>query len=282
MEDALFWCKTDRGMLSVSLDLIDNDDDNILNKSMIHSLTEEEYMNINANFDDIMIIYRDSDLENTDIKDEICNIGNNFCVLFSTDKIIQEILESYLKYSTENIDEIINTQLKLDFYRMDIYLDYQKIPSLNDFLKFISPYQKYKHNVMPNLRDLLMILTTQSSFYYPFQMVYNVYYKENTKIYIIQDSDSPYINIVLNKNTIDIVFKKTFRYVNISTDEVLHKFYTFMVLTIDLFEGSVGYFYSTENFFCQNGGYEPYPPFCETQIGVIYWFVNKDLGITAI
>ena len=62
------------------------------------------------------------------------------------------------------------------------------------------------------------------------------------------------INIIECKTHIDIVFKKTMKYFNINSQETITKFYTFIVITINLEEEDDGYiFYGKKYVKCSTG-----------------------------
>lgn len=209
----------------------------------------EEIFRIDGKFKDNMIVLNDFDLANQDTKRKILESISNFCVISSINKITNEILVSYsnnknIKYITKDAKENIMNQVGLDFPRMKLYLQYKECTDINVFLAWIEKYKKYAHPIMENLYNLILMLCTQASFFYPYNTIHGIYTMSNSDFYVLPSSDFPTVNIVDNGKTIDIVFRKTFSYTNINSNEVVTKIHTFMVIPIELMEVPSGYIFS--------------------------------------
>ena len=262
-----------------------------INRIMPESIVNNFLQN-NLNFDDTIVIYRDTDLQIQKIKNQILSAEHNFCVLFSMEKIIKEILLSYsacenisqgatcessslcdepsrrlLRSGTVDGENIIITsnsrenifrQIDLDFPRLYININHQKCKTKEDFIVFCAKYTDYKHPVMYNLAYLLLMLSTQASFYYPFNSVNDIYNSPDTGVYVTATHGQAYIDITENDHSLDITFRKVFRSIKIDTDETTNKFHTFMFLTIDLIEKQLFYFFNKSKY-------------CECELGMMYW-----------
>ena len=228
------------------------------------------FLQNDLDFDDTMVIYRDTDLQKEDIKKQIISIDYNFCVLFSMHKIIKEILLSYtdndneIEYTANAIltpesKENILKQIDIDFPRLNISTNSVRCTNKEDFIVFCAKFANYKHPIMENLAYLLLMLSTQASFYYPFNFVNNIYNSPDTGIHVTSTGDYPYIDIVDNGTSVDIVFKKVFKAIKIDDDEeLISKFHTFMLLTIDLIDKPSFYFFNNYKY-------------CECELGMMYW-----------
>ena len=228
------------------------------------------FLQNNLDFDDTMVIYRDTDLHKENIRKQIISIDHNFSVLFSMQKIIREILLSYtennskIEYSknivlTPESKENIFKQIDIDFPRLNISTNSVRCRNKEDFIVFCAKFANYKHPVVENLAYLLLMLSTQASFYYPFNFISNIYNSPDTGIHVTSTMDHPYIDIVDNGTSVDIVFKKIFKAIKISDDEeLISKFHTFMLLTIDLIDKSSFYFFNNYKY-------------CECELGMMYW-----------
>lgn len=221
--------------------------------------TDENLYKINFNIDDTMIIYRENELNDEKIKKQLLEIDHNFSVIISMDKIIKEILRSY----SENEITTVNTeimknickQLDLDFPRLRIHLNSSRC-NKSEYMGFCKKYSKYLHPVLGNLENLLLMLSTQASFFYLFTVVDNIYTQPNSGVHVVATDDYPNIGIVEKENAIEIVFKKIFKYYDINNEQTMNKFHTFMVLTIDLVQKKL--ILGTKRY-------------CECDLGMLYW-----------
>jgi hypothetical protein len=221
--------------------------------------------------DDLIFVYNEKNFDNTDKKEEIASQSNktiqnhyvresnkiiemtsNFCILFSSDLVIQEMLDSYSGNGKSNAINNIMEQAKVDFPRMDVHYGSIYYKHLNAFQTVINKFQYKRHKLLPSIYHLLMMLITQSSFYYPFKLVHDVYTLPDSNQYVMQESDRPYINIIEHKHAVEITFKKTFKYLDVDTNQVLKKFHTLMIMTID------HYGYKTSD------------------AGMLYWIIEKN------
>jgi len=232
-------------------------------KSVADTFTDDEILASDLNGDEIMIVYRDTDFTCDINKMQVATMKTNFCVTFTVNIIIQEILTSY---SNGNTKQNIMDQFNMDFFRMSMHLNSIKCHNMEFFKKSIEKYKKYSHHIMDNLYDLIIMLSTQSSFYYPFKIVHDVYDLPESNIRIISDTDRPNINIIDHNTSIDIIFKKTFKYINIENRQILNRFYTSMILTIDLVTIPSGYIFSAYHY-------------CQADSSVLYWIRESDTGI---
>lgn len=229
MDDLLLWQEM---MMSHYPRKQELQDFKIIPNSLIDTFTDDELLATDLN-DDMMIIYKDTDFQTDTNKMQISALENNFCVLFSANLIIHEILVSYTNSDADAKQNILD-QLAIDFSRMSMHLNSEKCRNIDLFKKSIVKYKKYAHHIMGNLYDLIIMLSTQSSFYYPFKIVHDVYDLPDSNIHVISDSDRPNINIIDHNTSIDIIFKKTFKYIDIINKKILNRFYTLMILTIDV------------------------------------------------
>lgn len=219
-----------------------------------------DILKINLTKDDTMIIYYDTDFQDQRTKYQIINLDHHFCVLFSTDKIIDEI---YCTYTLDgDVKQNILDQVDLDFFRMDINFNSVKCQTVANFKNCIDKFKKYSYGDN-NLYNLILMLSTQSSFYYPFAILNDVYTEVKSGMYVMTATDFPYINIIDKKTSVDIIFKKTFKHINVETKEISNRFHTFMVLTIDLINMPDGYIFCGDRY-------------CQTEIGMIYWIKEKN------
>lgn len=217
------------------------------------------------------IIFNDMDLEREKNKNKILSTHSSFCIMFTMDKIIKEILTSFTSNKKINYVDIeairnIENQIKLDFPRMEIYFGSKKCVSFNKFIDKISKYNKYSHNMMYSVYYLILMFCTQASFFYPFNTIHNIYTNSDNDIHIIPSEDFPKIYIVDNKTSIDIIFKNIFKYTNINSDEIITRFHTFMVITIKLIEKHNRYIFSKNNY-----------GVCDS--GMLYWIKENNLLI---
>lgn len=241
----------------------------ILPVCIMKTLSETEIANLNNMMYDTVIIFKEKDLEREENKTKILSTHYNFCVEFDMDKIINELLASYSTkkngvYIYPETKLNIIDQIKLDFPRMEIYFNSIKCNTINQFNNHIMKFNNYSHDVMESIYYLLIMFCTQASFYYPFSIIHNIYTFHDSGIHVTPAKDYPCINIVAYSTSIEIIFKKTFQYTNINTSEIITKFYTFMVITINLMESPNGYFFSGKKY-------------GECKSGILYWVKENNL-----
>jgi hypothetical protein len=240
-----------------------------LPKSIMNSFDPNELNKINTDLDSSVIIleYTDIDLEENKIKILTCH--SNFCIRFDMNKIIFEILRSYsvhksINYIDEPTKKIILRQIEIDFPRMHISYNHKKCNNFDHFISLMEKFDRFSHDKLCTLYYLIIMFCTQASFYYSYSVIHNVYSLPSDNIYILPFDDSPYVNIIDNNNHVDIVFKKIFRCVNIDSGQIITKFHTFMIVSIDLIDEPNGYiFYGRK--------------YGECNTGALYWIKENNL-----
>ena len=234
-----------------------------------HVITETELSGIDSELDGTMVIYHDTELQDDECRQQILSLDCNFCVWFTMDNVIREILSSYnenknINMITPRIKNNILDQVNIDFPRCEIFINSNRCTKI-DFLSFCQKYKKYSHPIMGSLENLLLMLSTQASFYYPYSIVNKIYTTADTGMHVVSTTDfnsdtsfedGPFINIVDNGRTIDIVFKKIFKHLDINDVKVVNRFHTFMVVTIKMFNKLVGHEIAGA---------------CKCDTGIMYW-----------
>ena len=243
--------------------LIQTDNNCYLPKCVLDSFGKNILNKINMDLPSSVIIISDNDLDLEENKTKILSCHSNYCINFSMDKIIPELLFSYsvnktINYMDNATKDKILEQINIDFPRMELYYNNKKCESLYHFKSSIEKFNQYSHDKLYTLYYLIIMLCTQASFYYPFSTIYNIYSLPETDIFVLSDDDFPYVNVVDNGTNVEIVFRKIFKYFNIRTEQTITKFHTFMVITIDLVEEKNGY-YAT----CSKG--------------MLYWITENNL-----
>ena len=217
------------------------------------------------------IYIKSDELDTEDCLSYVRSSQTNFAVVYHTDQIIDEILESYTttSYGTSHLDKIFK-QMALDFPRMEILFNSESVErgehlSLGSIIPTGSPrdpvwnselcttidmfqnkiigFCRYSHPKLGTVYNLLVMLCTQASFFYPFNILNKIYTLDDLGIHVMASDDPGCISIVDNKISIDIIFKKLFKYMNTSTETVITKFWTCMVITIYLVEETDGYIF---------------------------------------
>lgn len=208
-----------------------------------------------------IMMYSESDLQNKSCCQEILQLDCNFCVWFNMDNIIREILKSYSrkkKYITidDKIIDDINKQLYMDFDRLELYLNSERC-SRDIFLKFCRKYQKYHHPVMRNMENLLIMLSTQSSFYYSYSVVNKIYADPDKGIHVVsttdymeklpspKKNDNPVVEIIDNGMEVDMIFKKLYTIIDVNNEKIINQYETVMVFTIKLANNYVFHYCKT-------------------------------------
>lgn len=257
-------------------DKYDGNNNNITGNAVgDHDLNNDIYEPYDPNNDENddkmeIICLNDGDLDSYGIRESVLQTLANFCVVISGEKIVKEILASYQGNNEHFDDEIrkkIYDQMMLDFPRMVLQFGGTKCNDFEEFKQKISIYQKYHHKLLGTLYWLLMMLCTQASFYYPYNIITNIYTLNDLDIYILPSPDDyPLVNIVFNNDCIDISFEKSFVFRNINNNDIITNFHTVQKMKIALFRMPDGYIFCGEK--CGQ---------CEN--AVVYWTKDKKLII---
>ena len=222
---------------------------------------------IDAGDEDYIMLYYDGDLKHDKCKKEILSLNCNFCIWYYSDNIIREILKSFSKKTngqvlTDSALGNIIKQVDIDFPRCEVFINSKKITKI-EFFNFCNRFSKYMHPIMWNLQYLLLMISTQASFYYTYAIINNLYSEPENGIHIVSTTEymkghsgdswknSAFINIVENSNSVEILFKKIFTQLDINHEKILRQFDTTMVFTIHLAKNRTGYY-------------------CQCKIGIIY------------
>jgi hypothetical protein len=164
---------------------------------------------------------------------------NDCFITFSMDKVIRELLQSYSSNKSiicldDHTKKNIHGQLTFDFPRFKILFNSSKCNSIESFHYQIKKYEYYKHDTMSTIYELILMLCTQASFYYPFNIINNLYELAESSLHIVSTDEIPSINIVECEQSVNIILKKTLKYTNIDSCKIMTKIHTFMIMTIDL------------------------------------------------
>jgi hypothetical protein len=106
---------------------------------------------------------------NTSIK--LDNKKNEYHTSFNIKNYLRDIWNSF-KCDTDNIEN----QLKVDFDRIDIYVNGTQILKIDDFLKLITPYKNVNNTFLGIRTDtLISMICNQASFGFPAEILYRLY-----------------------------------------------------------------------------------------------------------
>ena len=197
-------------------------------------------------------VYRDENLADKNIRDQIFLSYRKFCISLDINRLIGEIWNSYHKDHSK-----VTKQLNLDFPRMEIYLNSIKCQNIKILLNHYQNFNKYVHHDMDNLFNLLALFTTQATFYNMYDMISKVYSSMEDNIHILDGDDHPQINIIHRDNTINIILKKKFKYLDINNEKIILYFQAFMIIFIELYH----------NPHISDSKY-----YCNCRDAIIYWY----------
>ncbi|AYV85464.1 MAG: hypothetical protein Satyrvirus18_1, partial [Satyrvirus sp.] len=224
---------------------------------------------LQINFNDDMLVYSINELENEEHRIKILSSNCNFCVVFCIDDVIDEIASSYIinksNYLTYESKNNILKQLMLDFPRMEISINSIKCTNFQYLLMWLSKFKGYYYDRVENVYYLLMMLCTQTSFYYSYNVIQSIYSLHDMDIHVISSStDRPLVNITDNGTSIDVTFKKIFNYSSTFTNKVFTKFHTYFAMNFDLTK-------DPDNYFRYGRTY------AKNSSAILYWVKENDL-----
>lgn len=186
-----------------------------------------------TNLDDWVEINDLEIFDNKPIKN-ICNKQickhESFYVSIDGNEFLTDIINSYIDKQSK-IVKVCN-QVKIDIPRMCVKINNKPIKNFDNFIKKINNFENIKHDTLCNLTELILVLTTQASFYCQFEIINNLYSNVNTKTSVISSTDQPLIDILISHNTIDFLFKKNFECIDVNNENIIYKFCTFLKITI--------------------------------------------------
>lgn len=217
------------------IDIIHKEINNQTQKNKLPDFLEKNSMGIDTH---VIFSFQNTELSETHVRETILMSHYYYCAIFSSDTLINEILLSYAEknkiFNNTTKEKILN-QILVDFPRMKICYNGIDFATINIFTKTISKYNIYHYNCTENAQYLITMLCTQASFFYSYNLLHNIYSLPDTNIFIVQDNDHPYINIVEEANCLTLCFKKIFKYIDINNKDIpILSFYTYMVISIEL------------------------------------------------
>lgn len=181
------------------------------------------------NYIQTILLYFPVPIINTFGMSQLASIqGEYHMINLSSGRILDEIMSSY-----GNNPDTINTQIKVDFPRMDIYYNNIKCHTLEDLLLNI------------HLFPSIAALCTQAVYYYPYVTICNLTDEDNC--HVTSGNDAPMVNIMYDDNILSIVFKKILYYKNIETDTLLATFHTFTTFIMGTGTCSICWIKQNEN-----------------------------------
>ena len=186
-----------------------------------------------------LLSFSSSEISDKNIREIILTSHNYYCVEYPANDILNEIFLSYGSQQDNTIfknkiqQKILN-QVLLDFPRMRVCFNDAECLTTNVFIKLLSRFENFHHDLTGSLQNLILMLCTQASFFYPFNMIHEIYNLPDTDIFIISKHDHPYINLIENKNGVTLYFKKIFKCVNVNDENTpIINFHTIMTTTIE-------------------------------------------------
>lgn len=180
----------------------------------------------------------------------------SFIVDFDLALVLQEMLASFSEgtcstrntHSTCSTHRIPNTlttdiksailrQIDMDFYRMHVYYNHVRCHTLQSYKQMISSWFGKRHAVMYRVYYLLLMFTTQTSFYYMYKMLHELYCGV-TNLHLITSNDYPGVDVIDDKQIDDkqidgkqlqIVLSKKFLVMNSETCQIVRTIHAFML-----------------------------------------------------
>lgn len=179
---------------------------------------------------DSLLIYKYSDIKKEIIRNKILSSHKYYCITFNSNVFINE---SYNSYKNTNIYK----QFCIDFPRTNLLFNNSKCDNISAFLSNINKFKKYKHYVLDSCYDLIILLCTQTTFFYSFNIIHELYSIRDTNLFVLSDNDRPIIcvNTSIPKQ-IEILFNKNMKLINIQLEKSILLFYTTIKIIINLDE----------------------------------------------
>lgn len=150
-------------------------------------------------------------------------------IKLNSNKFIANIVDSYTDKNVKIIK--VCNQIILDIPRMYVTINKQRVKTFDDFIKkiqYLEQVKLSKNDVLCNLTELILVLTTQASFFYQFETIHRFYSDLNRNIYITSSSDAPSIEISIKDKQVLMIFKKNFACISINENNPIYKFLTIL------------------------------------------------------
>lgn len=233
-------------------------------------ITKQYHIDQKFNDDWIMMIKND-ELEDANNRSTVLLNNCPVIVLFDADKIIDELLYSYLTDKSlncldESSEKNIFHQLKVDFPRLSYYYNYQSCSSMEQLFESTEKFKSYYFPKLNSFFNLAMMLSTQASFFYQFHTLHLLYYDIESEFSVVSADDDPSINIVDNNTSIDMIFSKTFKYYNHDSQKTINLFYTYFVISFELIIEEDGYLFQGSKY-------------AQVKSTSLYWINEKNLVV---
>lgn len=144
----------------------------------------------------------------------------NYCAFFPPTPTIIDLMQSFKENS-------IAHQLAIDFPRMRIYLNTKQCAKLSELYQFI-------RDLPASLLLIVLMMCTQVSFFYPFDLLYRLYTDHDFDLHIIHDNSPTMINIVRKEGELLLIFYKTFLLIDTTSKDTVDKLGTYMVISVTM------------------------------------------------
>lgn len=143
---------------------------------------------------------------------------NDSCLLVDIKKFIKDVFMSY-----SNKEDIIR-QFLLDFPRMKILLNYvhqiDEVLMIRKVLRHVYSNHVQTSFGKMNIVLFLQMMSTQSSFFFHFKTLYDVYSGHDRDMHVTDDGTPAITNIIFKEEYINITFNKKFKHLNIINNTI--------------------------------------------------------------
>lgn len=158
---------------------------------------------------------------------------NNYVVTINPDNVLNEIYESYKGKTPEFAHNLVNG-FRVDFPRMHFTYNNCLITDMNTYHDIIYDHENLECSTMfPNMYIVLLLLSTQASFFNSYSVIHAAYSDPNNDIFVVQTRSCPKISIYSTPTEIRVYIKKSYQTINTTTGSIHSVYHTCMLMKFE-------------------------------------------------
>ena len=162
---------------------------------------------------------------------------NSYVVTFDPNDVLEEIFNSYGGNKNTNIGDFpykLVNGFRVDFPRMKFSYNDCDITDMNTYHDIIYDYSHQDSSaIIPNLYVILLLLSTQASFFNSYSVIHSTFSNLEKNIYVTQTRDHPKISIHATTTEVRVYIKKSYQTINSETGTIYNIYHTCMLINFE-------------------------------------------------
>jgi hypothetical protein len=162
---------------------------------------------------------------------------NPYVITFDPKTILTELFNSYNEHAETLSPEFPHNLVqafRMDFPRMHYSYNGCVITDMTTYHDIIYDHHQLNCDFfLPNLYIILLLLSTQASFFNSFSIIHKIYANPDADVYVIQSRDYPKISLEVTPDKINLYIKKGYQTFDPNTGEIYTIYHTCMLINFE-------------------------------------------------